>query len=146
MGGLATGEIPLLVEPLMTDRLATLANAVDAEDATEAAQAAIEVARLSLDLQLRHRPVAEVDLARFGLWAAQMRFDADEGDSGAVNGDLFSLDYVRDRIQHTLDAADSTAINVLLEEITGLVSDGDLPALADAAAELRDVVAELGAS
>ena len=40
----------------------------------------------------------------------------------------------------------ATAINVLLEEITGLVSDGDLPALADAAAELRDVVAELGAS
>ncbi len=111
----------------------------------DAAQAAIEVARLGLDLQLRYRPVAEIDLARFGLWAAQMRLDADEGDSASVNGDLFSLDYVRDRIQHTLDASDATAINVLLEEITGLVSDGDLPALADAAAELRDVVTELAA-
>ena len=142
---LGTGEIPELVEPVMTDALSTLADAVSAEDATEAAQGAIEVARLGLDLQLRHRPVAEVDLARFGLWAAQMRLDADDGDSAAVSGDLFALDYVRDRIQHTLAAADSTSINVLLEEITGLVSDGDLPALADAAAELRDLVTELEA-
>jgi hypothetical protein len=139
----ATGEVPVLIEPLMTDTLATLADAVSAEDATEAAQAAIEVARLALDLQLRHRPVADVDVARFGLWAAKMRLDADEGDSASVNGDLFSLDYVRDRIQHTLDAADATAIYVLLEEITGLAGDGDLPALADAAAELRDLVTGL---
>ncbi len=141
----ATGEIPVLVEPLMTDALSMLADAVSAEDASEAALRAIQVARLGLDLQLRHRPVAAVDLARFGLWAAQMRLDADEGDSAAVSGDLFSLDYVRDRIQHTLDAADAMAINVLLEEITGLVSDGDLPALADGAAELRDLVRELEA-
>ena len=141
----ATGEVPVLVEPLMADALDTLADAVSAEEAAEASRAAIGVARLGLDLQLRHRPVAEVDVARFGLWAAQMRLDADEGDSAAVSGDLFSLDYVRDRIQHTLDAADAKAINVLLEEITGLVSDGDLPALADAAAELRDLVTELAA-
>lgn len=141
----ATGEVPVLIAPLMTDSLATLADAVGTEDATEAARAAIVVARLGLDLQLRHRPVAEVDLARFGLWAAQMRIDAGEDDSAAVNGDLFSLDYVRDRIQPILDAADATAINVLLEEIQGLVDDGDLPALADAAAELRGLVTEIAA-
>ena len=129
----------------MTDALAALADAVGAEGAADAAQAAIEVVRLGLDLQLRYRPVAETDLARFGLWAAQMRLDADEGDSASVNGDLFSLDYVRDRIQDTVDVADATAINLLLEEIKGLVSDGDLPALADAAVELRDVVTELAA-
>ncbi len=141
----ATGEVPVLIEPLMTDALATLADWVSAEDAA-AAHGAIEVARLSLDLQLRHRPVAEVDLARFGLWAAQMRLDAEDGDAAAVNGDLFSLDYVRDRIQHTLNAAGATRINVLLEEIQGLVNDGDLPAVADAAVELREVVTELAAA
>ena len=140
----ATGEVPVLIEPLMTDAVGALAESVGAEDAA-AAHGAIEVARLSLDLQLRHRPVAEVDLARFGLWAAQMRLDAEEGDAAAVNGSLFALDYVRDRIQHTLDAADATGINVLLEEIQGLVNDGDLPAVADAAVELRDVVAGLAA-
>ena len=141
----ATGEVPVLVEPLMADAIAALADSVGGEDPA-AAQDAIEVARLSLDLQLRHRPVAEVDVARFALWAAQMRVDADAGDDAAVNGDLFSLDYVRDRIQNTLAAADATQINVLLEEITGLVSDGDLPALADAAAELRGVVTEIAAN
>ncbi|MBA2632837.1 MAG: hypothetical protein H0U86_07560 [Chloroflexi bacterium] len=140
--GIATGDVPALIGPLMTDALATLVDSVSAEDGA-AAHHAIEVARLSLDLQLRHRPVADVDLARSGLWAAQVRLDANAEDAAAVNGDLFALDYVRDRILQTLDAADATRINVMLEEIQGLVNDGDLPAVADAAAELRDVVTEL---
>ena len=52
------------------------------QDPRRARQAAIDVARWSLDLQLRHRPVAEVDLARFDLWAAQMLVDAAAGTRG----------------------------------------------------------------
>src|SRR5215207_8350489 len=61
------GEVPKLIEPRMTDALAALARAVDARGAAQAQQAAIDAAQWSLDLQLRHRPPAEIDLARFDL-------------------------------------------------------------------------------
>ena len=103
--------------------------------------AAVEVARWSLDLQLRHRPIPEIELARFDLWAAQLVVDAAAGDAGAVNGDFFSLDYIRDRIQHTLGEADRTRLHMGLEELNGAVSDGDLSAATDAARRLRASVA-----
>jgi hypothetical protein len=35
-------------------------------------QAAIDASQWSLDLQLRYRPPAEIDRARFDLWAARL--------------------------------------------------------------------------
>jgi hypothetical protein len=64
------GEVPSRLEPLMTRALDVLSDGVGNRRAPEARQAAIDVARWSLDLELRHRPVAEIDLARFDLWAA----------------------------------------------------------------------------
>lgn len=39
-----------------------------------------------------------IDMARFGLWAQQLRIDADRRDAAAVRGDAFSLFYLRDRV------------------------------------------------
>jgi hypothetical protein len=139
------GPVPALLDPLVADAIAALSDAVTGRDANSAHQAVIDVGRLTLDVQLLYRPVPEVDLARFGLWASQLQLDAEEADDGAVNGDLFSLDYVRERIRQVLTADDGTRINALMEEIDGLVQDGDLAAVADAAEELRDVVAGAGA-
>jgi hypothetical protein len=141
-----TGEVPRMVEPRMTDALAALSEAVEARDAAQARQAAIDAARWSLDLQLQYRPPAEIDLARFDLWAAQLVLDAAAGDTAAVNGDFFTLDYIRDRVLHTLDADDVTRINATLEELQGAVGDGDLAAAADAAERLRDTLAGLDAA
>jgi hypothetical protein len=138
-----TGEVPKMVEPRMTDALAALSEAVDARDAAHTRQAAIDAAQWSLDLQLQYRPPTEVDLARFDLWAAQLTVDAAAGDAAAVNGDLFALDYIRDRILPTLDGADLTRINLQLEELQGVVSDGDLAAATDAAERLRDTLGQL---
>jgi hypothetical protein len=138
-----TGEVPKLVEPRMTEALAALSEAVDASDAAQTRQAAIDAARWSLDLQLQYRPPTEIDLARFDLWAAQLTVDAAAGGAAAVNGDLFALDYIRDRILHTLDGADLTRINLQLEELQGAVSDGDLAAATDAAERLRDTIGQL---
>jgi hypothetical protein len=135
------GEVPNRLEPQMTGALEALADGVRSREAPEARQAAIDVARWSLDLQLRHRPVTEIDLARFDLWAAQMLVDAAAGDAAAVNGDLFSLDYIRERIQHTLDEADLTRLNTELEELNGAVADEDLAAVAEAARQLRETLA-----
>jgi hypothetical protein len=58
-----------------------------------------------------------------------------------VNGDFFSLDYVRDRIQQTLSEADRARINIALEELNGAVGDEDLKAAADITRALRQAVA-----
>jgi hypothetical protein len=135
------GEVPNMLEPQMTGALEKLGDAVRSRKAPEAGQAAIEVARWSLDLLLRHRPVTEIDLARFDLWAAQLLVDAATGDAAAVNGDFFSLDSIRDRIQHTLDEADRTQLNTKLEALNGALADQDLAAAADAARQLRAALA-----
>jgi hypothetical protein len=132
------GEVPKMIEPRMTDDLASLAEAVNARDPEQARQAAIDTAQWSLDLQLQYRPPAEIDLARFDLWAAQLMVDAAAGDAAAVNGDFFALDYIRDRILHTLDGEDVTRINTTLEELQGALGDENLAAATDAAEHLRD--------
>jgi hypothetical protein len=134
------GEVPTMIEPRMTEALAALAKAVDARDAAQAQQASIDAAQWSLDLQLRHRPPDEIDLSRFDLWAAQLTVDAAADDAAAVNGDLFTLDYIRDRILDKLDGADATRVNSALEELQTAVSDEDLAAASDAAERLRDIL------
>jgi hypothetical protein len=137
------GEVPDRLEPQLSRALAVLARGVEGREPHRARQAAIDVARWSLDLQLRHRPTAEIDLARFDLWAAQLLVDAAAGDGAAVNGDFFSLDYVRDRIQHVLAEDDLARLNILLEELNGAVGDEDLGAAVDLARELRETVSGL---
>jgi hypothetical protein len=118
---------------------------VDSHDAVGARQAAIDVARWSLDLQLRYRPPAEVDLARFGLWAAQLHVDAAAHDAAAVNGDIFTLFYIRDRILESLTPADATKVNGLIGTLQVAGVDKDLAAAAKAAAGVRAFVADVEA-
>ena len=139
----AAGAVPVLVEPVTSRALADLTAAVEASDAAAAGRAAMTVAQTTNDLRLRYGPVAEVDLARVDLWLTQLAIDADAGDSDAVNGDFFTIDYLRDRILHTLDGTARTLVNTGLEELQGAVSDGDLPAAADAAMSLRATVRSL---
>jgi hypothetical protein len=134
------GEVPKLIEPRMTDALGSLAEAVDARDAAQAQQAAIDASQWSLDLQLRNRPQTEIDRARFDLWATRLTVDAAAGDAAAVNGDLFTLDYIRDRILHTLDGAEATRVNSALEDLQTAVDEEDLVAASDAAKRLRGIL------
>ena len=133
--------VPKRLGPELGGALEALAEGVKSRNAPEARQAAIHVARWSLDLQLRHRPVAEIDLARFDLWAAQLLVDAAAEDAAAVTGDFFSLDYIRDRIHHGLEDADRTRLNADLEALNGAVADEDLEAAAAGARHLRAGIA-----
>ncbi len=130
----------VLIEPRMSGALDVLAAAVASRDAAKARQAAIDVAQSTLDLQLRYRPVTEIDLARFNLWLAQMLVDASAGDASAVNGDYFTLDYIRDRILGALNDADMTSINAQLEELQGAVADRDMSAVSEAARQMRETM------
>lgn len=127
----------------MADALDALGAAVDSQDAEAARQAAINVAQSILDLQLRYRPVTEVDIGRFDLWLAQLQIDAAAEDADGVNGDLLTLDYVRDRILQALDVSTVAELNLALEVLQASVSDGDFATATEIAQGLRGLVAGL---
>jgi len=137
------GNVPRLIEPRMDEALRVLARTVRSRQATAARDAAIQAARSSFDLQLPYRPVAEIDLARMDLWAAQLLVDEAAGDAGGVGADAFALDYVRDRIRAAVDVRDLTRINTELGTIQVAVVDEDLALAAAAAERLRRTLAEL---
>jgi hypothetical protein len=121
------GEVPRLIRPMMTHALRALDRAVRARDTARARQAAIDIAQSTLDLELRHRPASEVNLARFDLWTAQLLVDAATRDAAAVRGDVFTLGYIRDRILHALSPADLTAMNIQLGRLQIASVDGASP-------------------
>jgi len=136
-----TGVVPRLIEPSMTRALDSLTKDVDSHDAAVARQAAIDVGRWSLDLQLRYRPPAEVDLARFDLWAAQLQVDVEAHDAATVTGDVFTLFYIRDRILKSLTPAEVTTVNGLVGTLQVAAADEDLAAAAKAATRVHEFVA-----
>jgi hypothetical protein len=136
-------DVPAPTEPLMTAAVDRLAAAVDARSAGRAQSASLEVARLAYDVQLRYRPVTEVDMARFDLWAAQLLVDARADDADGVSADVFALDYIRERFVHTLNAPAAVRLNSLLNDLQVAVVDDDLETSADAATKLRALIAEI---
>jgi hypothetical protein len=137
------GEVPKRIEPRMNEDLAALTEAVDAHDAVQTRQAAIDAAQWSLDLRLQYRPQTETDLARLDLWAAQLTLDASAGDAGAVGGDVFTIGYIRDRILNTLDAADVVRVDTEVQKLQVAAAEDDLAAASDAAEHLRDILRQL---
>ena len=108
--------------------------------ADQAGIAAIDVAQSTLDFELRYRPPAEIDLARFELWARQIQVDGSAGDMGGVNGDVATLDWVRNRFAHTIEAADITKINTHLEVLREAVIDVDRQAAVDEVSRLLKAI------
>jgi hypothetical protein len=137
-------DVPRLVEPWMDRAVARLAKAVEARDPGRAQHEAIEVARSAFDLQLRFRPVIEVDLARMDLWAAQLLIDHRANDDAGVAADAFALDYVRDRVRHALDDATLAQVNTELGEIQIAVVDEEPAVAAQQAAALRRTLRDGG--
>jgi hypothetical protein len=135
------GEVPPRLIPPMQRALDQLAAAVADRDRKRAGTAAIDVAQATLDIELRHRPPTEIDLARFELWARQALVDAGADDPAGVAGDLATLEWVRDRFHRTLEPTDLTRIDTHLHALRDAVVDEDLGAAADEAASLRDTLA-----
>jgi hypothetical protein len=137
------GETPELLAGQMSDALVSLERAVRARNAVDSRLAAVGVAVASLDLQLRHRPPAEIDLARLDLQAARLGVDAAAEDLPAVRSDVANLDWIRDRIAHTLDDADRSRLDTLIVEAIGAAGDEDLALARRDAARMRDLLAEV---
>ncbi|MEX2237997.1 MAG: hypothetical protein WEB00_10725 [Dehalococcoidia bacterium] len=142
------GDVPELLAVQMDHALAALRGdaifpAAEANNASGAAKAAIDVAMATLDLQLRHRLPAEIDLARFDLWTRQVIIDATGDEPSHIAGDVTVLEWIWDRFAHTVDDAAAADIEAHLEELRTAADDEDVEAAAEAAAGLRETLAEL---
>ena len=140
--GYRSGGVPRLVEPILMAAIDDLEGAIEARNQGKAQRAAIDVIRSTLDLALRHRPVVEVDRARFALWLDELALDAAAEDLRRVRSDFFSLDYVRDRIATSLDASQGPAVNLGLEALLDAIAERDFAGAAEIAGQIE---AEIGA-
>jgi hypothetical protein len=134
------GRVPRMIEPRMSESLRELETAVRARSAPETRQAALDVTQWTLDLQLRYQPEKQIDWSRFDRWCAQLVLDAGARDAGAINGDYFALDYIRDRVADSLSGLQRTRFNARLGELLTAVTDNDFKAAASLAERLRDEV------
>ncbi|HEY3241706.1 MAG TPA: hypothetical protein VGL92_19245, partial [Acidimicrobiia bacterium] len=137
------GEVPKLLGAQTKGALDALTSAVNARNPATARQAAVDLDRAILDLRLRHRPPAAVDLARLGPWALQVQIDAAAGDAGAVAGDVAILETIRDRMAHTLDAAGAEALKASLAQLRRAADGKDVSAAAGAVPALLATLAGL---
>ena len=131
---------PRLIAP-MDRALKVLRRAVKVRHRGAARNAALDVNQAGLDLELRYRSPAEIDRARFDLWARQLGVDAASGRPGAVSGDVATLEWIRDRIAYKLDSVSVTRLDTRLEKLRADVADGKLGAAAKTARGLRRALA-----
>jgi hypothetical protein len=136
-------EVPPRLVPPMRSALTQLSAAIDHRAEAPASSAAIDVARATLDLKLRHLAPAKIDRGRFELWARQVLVDAEAADLAGVSGDVATMEWIRDRFAHMLDATDLTRIDTHLLALRDAVVDKDLEAAADEASALRETLAGL---
>ena len=121
--------------------LDALATAIEAHETEATQHAALDVRQSGLDLELRHRPVQDVDLDRFRLWLERLGLDVAADSAAAARADVFALDYIRDRLRDRLDTATAAAVNTQLGELQVAVVDNDREAMATAGSELLATVA-----
>jgi len=143
----ARGGVPPLLAIQMNGALDAVAGdplspALGEHNVEGVREAAVRVAQASLDIQLRYRSSAEIDLARFGLWARQLVVDSssDEPDPGHIAGDVTTLELVWDRIAHTLDDATVSDIEAQLADLRIAADTEDTGVAADAAPRLVETV------
>ena len=133
---LQSGSPPPRIVERMNASVREIARAVGARQAGKAEQAAIDVARSALDLELRHRRPVEIDVERFHLWAQQLRVHAAAKDRAGVLRDTATLEWMRDRITASLDPDELKDLDAGLRELRDAADVGNLPAAADRAARL----------
>lgn len=107
----------------MNRAIGSLGAAVGKRQLTRTGVAAVDVAQSALDLKLRYRPAAEIDIGRFALWAEQVLVDAAAGDVGGVRGDVATMEWIRDRFAADIGAAQLTAIDAHLVGLRESVAD-----------------------
>ena len=131
-------EVPRLMGPVVAR---AIRNVRSAADPGSERRAAMDLALRVLDLRLRYRDPVDVNRARVGLWCDLLIADARAGREEDVNGDVFTLFYLRDRVQHALPRAAATAYNHWLGVLQVSAADADLQRARHAAERLGEALA-----
>jgi hypothetical protein len=137
------GDVPPRLVGPTSVALRTLVGRIASRERSKTYSASIDAAYASNDLQLRYRPVTEVDTRRFELWVRRALVDAKDGSLGGVRSDVVTLEWIRDRIAHTLDPVVLTRIDALVGGIGTAVVDHSLGGALESARALQDVMREL---
>ena len=135
----AAGVPPRLVEPMdvaLRDLIARIA--VGNRPGTY--EASIAVGYASNDLELRYKPVTKVDTVRFKLWARRALVDATSNTLDDVRSDVVTLEWIRDRIAHTLDPVTLTQLDTLVRDLGSAVIDDDAATAAELAKGLLETI------
>ena len=127
---------PPMIAARLSSSLDALSTAVADHSAPRAEQEALDLSQSVLDLQLRYRPAAEIDAARFYLWTQQLRVHAAAQDLNGVTGDVAVLEWIRDRFIQTLQPSPRAEMNAHLAALRSAADARNLPAAADHAARL----------
>jgi hypothetical protein len=135
------GQVPQRLGAQLRQALHALATAVGGRNRQTATQAALAVADASLDLQLRYRPVVQINLARFQLWARRLLVDAAANNAAAVQGDVTTLAWIRDRV--ALDSAAGNGIDDQLRYLRSVADAHEFQVAMVQATRLRDTLAGL---
>jgi hypothetical protein len=130
------GGVPPLLADEMNDGLRRVGRAVEARRPAQAGLAALDVGLAALDLRLQYRPPAEIDRGRFEHWASRTLVHAAAGDRTGVAGDVALMEWIRDRIAHTLDAHARSELDSGLRELRAAADAGSAGAAADHAARV----------
>jgi hypothetical protein len=138
---LSADEVPKRLGAQMSGALAALARAVGSRDRQEAPQAALDVANAGLDLQLRYRPPAAINLARFELWARQLLADGEARNGAGVSGDVTTLEFIRDRL--ALSSADGTPVDDQLRYLRAAADAKEFKVASQEGTRLSKLIAEL---
>jgi len=133
---------PRLVKPTSI-ALRSLAAQIASGRRWKTYSASIDAAYASNDLQLRYRPVTAIDMMRFALWVRRALVDAEDGSLGGVRSDAVTLEWIRDRIAHTLDPVTLTRLDTLVGALGSAVFDHDLGGAVESAQALQDVMTRL---
>ncbi len=134
------GGVSAMLEAQMNDALESLDQEIPLRDPFEVRQAAVEVARATLDFRLRHRPPTEIDLGRFDQWVRQVLLDAEGNDRSGVRGDVSTLEWVWDRFAHTIGGTAAAAIEAELGALRAAADAGNLPVATASATRLREML------
>jgi len=133
---LSEREQPPMIAERLSEDMTALTRAVENRKPGRAAQKAIDVAQSVLDLELRHRPSAEINVERFHLWTQQLRVHAAAQDLAGVTGAVAVLEWIRDRIAYRLGADGRREIDSRLRALRTATDAGNQRAAADHAARL----------
>ncbi|MET0799877.1 MAG: hypothetical protein ABWZ53_01725 [Actinomycetota bacterium] len=138
-----SGDVPSrLVKPTGLT-LRELIEQIASRDRTKTRAASIDASYASVDLQLRYRPVTEIDMVRFELWVRRALVHAIAGSLGGVRSDLVTIEWIRDRFASAIDGIARTRIDALVGDVGTAVVDEDLTAAAHAARSIRKVMVTL---